>query len=172
MKYATIMTLCLIPLLTACSPTPISSLIGYSDDWQSLPQQTGPGLVADPTSPIPDVMMPIGFKAIPNKCTSKSDSVYRTANHTYQGRAKLTDLIRYFQAHLPDADWKMVNRLDDPIRKTLILNWQKGLEDLQITLSKRASVSTVVVIIQPRSSGSLMIQTPQPALPQAIQPAE
>ena len=169
MKYINILTISLIPLLTACNSAPLPSLVGYTDDWQPLQNQAGPGLVSDQTSPIPDVKVPIGFKPLPKRCSSKSDGFYRTVAHTYQGRANLTELIQYFQSELPISKWKMVNRIDDLATQTLILNWSKGYEDLRITLCKRAEVSTITVNIQQRSSGSLLTESPKEALPQPIQ---
>ncbi|QQE11632.1 hypothetical protein JD969_19450 [Planctomycetota bacterium] len=169
MRYITILTISLLPLLAACNQSTIPSLVGYTDDWQPLQKQAGPGLVADPTSPIPDVLIPIGFKPIPSRCTSTSDGIYRTVSHTYQGKANIAELIQYFQAHLPDANWQMINRIDDLATNSLILNWSKGMEDLRITLSKRSSVSTITISLQPRSSGSLMTEMPQQVLPQPVQ---
>ncbi|QDU33541.1 hypothetical protein KS4_15910 [Poriferisphaera corsica] len=169
MKKLAILTLFLLPLLTACNNTPIPAFVGYSDDWQPLSNQSGPGLVADPTSPIPDVMVPIGFKPIPARCTATSDGLYRTVSHTYQGKANVAELIQYFQTHLTDANWEMVNRMDDLATRSLILNWTKGPEDLRITLSKRVGIATITIYIQPRSAGSMMSQSPTQYLPQPVQ---
>jgi len=144
-----------LPLLVGCKSNPVKRVpfqvpvVAFTDDGQYLPQRVGPGLVADLDSPIPDVPMPIGFKPVISRCSSSFDGVARTVTHVYQGRATAAETAIFYRQQLPFFKWELQNRTDQE-DGSIILNYTKGREALNVRVSSRFNVSTVEVYITPR----------------------
>ncbi|MFW6336846.1 MAG: hypothetical protein ACOC3G_06935 [Phycisphaeraceae bacterium] len=133
--------------VAGCSRNPVAT---FSEDMQYLPRQAGPGLVADPESPIPDVPKPVNFKPIVKKSEVQTLSPARTLRHVYQGRAPLAEARVFYGQQPPFYGW----RLEDE-RFTeegeLILEYVKGAERLRIRALETGSRCTVVIRIMPRA---------------------
>jgi len=126
-----------------------------TDDWQMLAQPGGPGLVASQNSPIPDLPMPVGFKPLPGRCEHTFDSIVRTVSHVYQGVGGDSETVTFYRQQLPRHQWNQV-RLDTASAPDITLYAVKGREAVRIAIREKNSVTTVTIIIDPRS------QTPGP----------
>lgn len=159
MRYALPSKLFVITLLVVggfgCQhvKTPV---IAFNDDGSYLGYRGGKGLVAKSDSPIPDVPMPVGFKAVVSRSSSTFDGMVRTVNHTYQGRGGYGDTVEFYRGQLPLHRWQLVSRVDQPDASTS-MTYTKGREQLEVyvrqgTLLDRfdSSVTTIVVNISGR----------------------
>ncbi len=142
-------------ILAGCRQDPIEKVpfqvpvVSWSDDGEYLPHRAGPGLVAQSPSPIPDVPMPIGFKAVKSQCSSSFDGVSRTVTHVYQGRAAAAETVLFYQQQLPLFDWEKVERQTFEDGSTS-LHYTKGNEALGIRLSERHGKATIEIYMTPR----------------------
>ena len=164
MKKLSLITtlLTVVFLATACQQTPITHLTGHTDDWVGLDGPSGPGLVADPESPIVDAPMPIGFKPIPYKCSVQTDGYYRIVNHVYQGKAPLAEAIQFAKTYMEDAGWRPIDRIDDLESNTSIINFRKGLEEMSLRIRRSFSITTIHITIQPRNTAAITAIQNQP----------
>ena len=147
-------------LLQGCESASVTALTGYTDDWQALPDRSGPGLVGNPMSPIPDVLVPIGFKPLPLKCSSSFDGSFRQVSHVYQGKADTAELIHFFMQYLPNTNWKLFSKADDLATNSYVMNFKKGVESLRIRIFKQINIATIVIEIHPRNTA--IASAPQP----------
>lgn len=132
----------------ACSRNPVAT---FSEDMQYLPRQAGPGLVADPESPIPDVPKPVNFKPIVKKSEVEALSPARSLRHVYQGRAPLAEVRVFYDQQPPFYGWKLEDERFTE-EGELILEYVKGPERLRIRGLTTGSRSTLVIRIMPRSA--------------------
>ncbi|WP_432799906.1 hypothetical protein [Poriferisphaera sp. WC338] len=160
--FTTALSITLMLCLTACSTQPISSFTGYSDNWKTLEKQHGPGLIADPASPIPDVPAPIGFKPIPEHCNVVTDGYYRVVNHLYQGKANLAEMVQYAKTYMEAEGWQPIDRIDDLASNTSVINFRKGAENLSVRMTKRFAVASMYITIEPQNTAAM--GTPLPDL--------
>lgn len=123
-------------------------VVAFSDDGQYLPRDVGDGLVAAPDSKIPDVPMPIGFKADRNKSHWTWNGRARTVYHVYQGHAKQGDAVEFYQRTLPDYGWSLVDI--QSVADSAVVRYTKGPEQLAITTSQGWGVSTITIEIKAR----------------------
>lgn len=119
--------------------------VAFTDDGDYLPPDVGNGLVASPTPLIPDVPMPIGFKAVPSKCSSGFDGRVRTVRHVYQGHAKQGDAVDFYRLALVENKWDMVDM--QSVSTATVLRYTKGPERLNITADHRWGVTTLTIVI-------------------------
>jgi hypothetical protein len=136
-----------------CQRAPVSlPPFGVSQDYQVLQGQPGPGLVANPNSPIPDVPKPIGFKPLVGLSSASSDGVARTVRHVYQGVGSSADAVNFYHRALPLNHWRFVSQRTIPEGGTLIV-YNKGNEDLHIATQQGfGGVSTITIDIVPRGT--------------------
>lgn len=141
-------TTCLALLLlistTACSyvKTPV---VAFNDDGQYLPKEVGQGLVVSPNSPIPDVPMPVGFKAVASQSNWQYDGNVRVVRHVYQGHAEPSDSVEFYQRTLAGHRWALVDI--QAIDSATVLRYTKGPEQLTITTKDGWAVSTITINI-------------------------
>mgnify|MGYP006421642931 CR=1 FL=1 len=133
---------------TGCSRNPVAT---FSEDMQYLPRQAGPGLAADPASPIPDVPKPVNFKPIAKKSELETLSPARSLRHVYQGRAPLAEVRVFYGQQPPLYGWTLEDERFTE-EGELILKYVKGPERLRIRGLVKGSRSTVVIRISPRSA--------------------
>jgi len=139
--------LALLVPLCACSyvKTPV---LAFNDDGEYLPGTVGQGLVAAPTSLIPDVPTPVGFKVVNELSGHTWNGQVREVYHVYQGRSKDGDAAAFYQRTLPSNGW---NLQDIKVNgNTTTLNYSKGGERLLITIEEGWSVTTVNIDIDAR----------------------
>ncbi len=141
------LTLALLLLTaTGCSyvKTPV---VAFSDDGQYLQKDVGKGLVADPNPLIPDVPMPVGFKAVASQSHWRFDGRVRVVHHVYQGHAKQGDAVEFYQRTLPDFQWTMVDI--QSVGDATALRFVKGPEQMSVATSQGWSgVTTITIDIQ------------------------
>ncbi len=141
-----------IALLAACESSPLSTTpFGVSNDHQVLPGRPGPGLVADSVSPIPDVPKPIGFKPLPELCSSSSDGRARTVHHVYQGLAGPGDAVAFYRRQLPAKGWTLTS-FASPAGGESTLSFTKGPESLSLRTIEKGTIVTLVIDIGPAGS--------------------
>ena len=140
---------------TGCGKAFMSSMLGYSDEWQALPSRVGPGLVAQMQAPIPDVPMPIGFRPVVARSSSSFDEYARHVKHVYQGKASSAEVIRFYQRRLPNDNWQFVDMQEDTVGAA-VLNFVKGPEQLRLRIHRQFRVTTVIVNIQPQQPAGIM----------------
>ena len=138
-------------LLGACqrTPDPFGPPVAVSDNYQILQGQSGPGLVADPGSPIPDVPKPIGFKADAERSSSAGGGGGpRQVHHVYQGVGSIGEAVAFYRQALRNRGWEPAG-----IRSTeqyeAILHYVKGSEALSVKIGGGGRVSTLVIDITP-----------------------
>lgn len=172
--------LCLILMLvlTTGDLAGCQSITGIrSDDGVILPPPTGPGLVAQSRSLIPDVPTPVGFVGVGSRSSSyvTADGV-RNVNHVYQGRGSVADAVNFYRLHLPSHGWKRVREQSESRNTTMMFS--KGRESLIIRITDRRIVDVHIGIrnlqvaqpqTQPRPQTQL--QTNHPATPTRQQQA-
>jgi len=132
---------------TGCSyvKTPV---LAFSDDGDYLQRDVGPGLVASPNPLIPDVPMPIGFKAVTSQSTWHYDGRVRVVNHVYQGHAKQGDTVAFYQQALPDNHWTLTDI--QSVGDATVMNYTKGPERLELNASQGWGITTIKIQIAGR----------------------
>ena len=137
------------PLLAlgGCSyvKTPV---VAFSDDGEFLQQDVGKGLVASPNPLIPDVPMPVGFKAVASQSNWRYDGRVRVVHHVYQGHAKQGDSVEFYQRTLPEHQWTMTDI--QSVGGSTVLNYIKGPEKLAVTTEYSWGVTTITIDMQAR----------------------
>lgn len=138
--------LTLFVLLAAAGCNSIKTpAVAFSDDGQYLPQDVGDGLVRSPNPLIPDVPMPVGFKAVASQSHWQFDGNVRVVQHVYQGHAEPGDAAEFYQRTLPSNKWSLIDI--QAIGGSTVLRYAKGPEKLQITTKDGWAVSTVTINI-------------------------
>ncbi len=154
-KALPILILTAAALLAGCNSNPVRRVpfsvpvVAFTDDGAYLPNRVGPGLVAQPDAPIPDVPMPVGFKPVVTQCSSSFDGVARTVTHVYQGRARAVEAVLFYRQQLPLSNWRPVDKQVHEDGSTS-LYFVKGAESLGVRLSERFKVTTIEIFITPR----------------------
>lgn len=123
-------------------------VVAFSDDGEYLQPTVGEGLVVDPDSYIPDVPMPVGFRAVASQCTSSFDGRVRTVHHVYQGHTRPGAAAAFYQDVLPDYAWEFVETRNVSDQTTL--TYTKGAERLTVQTRHGMGVSTVTLQITAR----------------------
>lgn len=119
--------------------------VAFNDDGQYLPQDVGKGLVKSPNPLIPDVPMPVGFKAVASQCHWQYDGSVRVVQHVYQGHAEPGEATEFYQRTLASNNWAMIDI--QAIGDTTVLRYAKGPETLKITAQDGWAVSTITINI-------------------------
>ena len=138
-------------LLTAglgagCESEPQLPAVPFSAEGQYLPSQPGPGVVAAPESPIPDVPRPVGFKILPKRSSHTMQGQSRQVRHVYEGRGAPLEVVTMYRRVLPRRGWEPVGRETDPEGAT-VLRYTKGPERLRIRVAERGLGTTVTRIV-------------------------
>lgn len=133
--------------LSACSyvKTPV---VAFSDDGQYLPRDVGDGLVQSRTPLIPDVPIPVGFKADRELSHWHYDGQVRVVNHVYQGHANPGEASAFYQRVLPSKGWTMLET--QGVGDTTVLRYSKGPERLTITTDQGWGIATITINIDAR----------------------
>jgi hypothetical protein len=119
--------------------------VAFTDDGEFLPQDVGKGLVRSPNPLIPDVPMPVGFKAVASQCFFQYDGSVRVVQHVYQGHAEPGDAAEFYQRTLPSNNWSMIDI--QAVGEATVLRYTKGPEQLKITTRDGWAVSTITINI-------------------------
>ncbi len=120
--------------------------VAFNDDGQYLPQDVGEGLVKSPNPLIPDVPMPVGFKAVASQCYWQYNGNVREVNHVYQGHAEPGDAAEFYQRTLQAYYWALVDI--QGIGEETVMRYAKGPEVLKITTKDGWAVSTIRINIE------------------------
>ena len=140
---------------TGCNRVSMQPFLGYSDDWERLSSQVGPGLVAEGQSPIPDVAIPIGYTPVVSRSSSRFDEYARQVKHVYQGRSPAAEAIRFYRHQPLRDDWRFISMQEDAIG-AMVLNFVKGPEQLRIRIRQLHQVTTVIVSIDPQQADYML----------------
>ncbi|MEM9346020.1 MAG: hypothetical protein AAGB26_05320 [Planctomycetota bacterium] len=119
--------------------------VAFNDDGEYLPQDVGEGLVKSPNPLIPDVPMPVGFKAVASQSYWQYNGSVREVNHVYQGHAEPGDAAEFYQRTLPSNNWSLVDI--QGVGDATVLRYVKGPEALKITTKDGWAVSTITINI-------------------------
>lgn len=119
--------------------------VAFTDDGAFLPQDVGEGLVRSPNPLIPDVPMPVGFKAVGSQCFWQFDGNARVVQHVYQGHAEPGDAAEFYQRTLPSNNWALSDI--EAVGEATVLRYTKGPELLKITAEDGWAVSTITINI-------------------------
>ena len=145
-------------LAAGCQPQKVSVPgVPMTDEGRLIPRQAGPGLVAAPESPIPDVPVPIGFEPVVGQSWSRPGGGARLVEHLYQGVGSVPEAVRFYRQHLWQEDWQFVERREAPGGAVLL--YQKGPEQLRLRIWEARKITNVVVQIAPQ--GQLPPSIPQ-----------
>jgi hypothetical protein len=120
--------------------------VAFSDDGDYLPQDVGEGLVKSPNPLIPDVPMPVGFKAVASQCFWQYNGSVREVQHVYQGHAEPGDAAEFYQRVLPSNNWVLADI--QGVGQATVLRYTKGPEQLKITTKDGWAVSTIQINIE------------------------
>ncbi len=147
--FTTAMLLATTFMFNGCQKVDVP-LLTYSEEGVYLPPTTGPGLVANPKSPIPDVPVPIGFEPLLSKSFSSFDGYARHVTHVYQGQGTQAEAIVFYRQHLWLMGWNLIERYSEE-DNTEVLAFHKGREQLTIRLSpqKTGSILNLAIVIEP-----------------------
>lgn len=142
-----VLMLVLLPVLALTGGCNIlkNPVVSFTDDGEVLHNPAGDGLVLSPTPFIPDVPVPVGFKAVASKSSSSFNGQIRTVNHYYQGRAILGQTLEFYEAHLPRNDWRFDGQSVSGQWTTL--RYTKGAERLTVSIRHFQGVASVDVRI-------------------------
>lgn len=119
--------------------------VAFTDDGEFLPQDVGKGLVRSPNPLIPDVPMPVGFKAVASQCSFQYNGSVRVVQHVYQGHAEPGDAAEFYQRTLPSNNWTLMDI--QAIGDATVLRYTKGPELLRVTTKAGWAVSTITINI-------------------------
>jgi len=123
-------------------------VVAFSDDGEYLPGEVGDGLVAAPNPLIPDVPMPVGFRAVATQSSWHFDGRVRVVHHVYQGQANQGDGIEFYQRVLPAHNWNLVDM--QAVGKSTVMRYAKGPERLTVTTEYTWGVATITIDIEAR----------------------
>ena len=123
-------------------------VVAFSDDGEYLQKDVGEGLVVAPNPLIPDVPMPVGFKAVASQSHWRYDGRVRVVHHVYQGHAKQGDAVDFYQRTLPANHWTLVNM--QGVGEATVLRYVKGPEQLAVTATHGWGVTTITIDIEAR----------------------
>ena len=136
-------------LLTAAGCNYVKTpAVAFSDDGDYLPQDVGKGLVKSPNPLIPDVPMPLGFKAVASQCYWQYNGNVREVQHVYQGHAEPGDAAEFYQRTLLAHNWALQDI--QGVGDATVLRYIKGPERLKITTKDGWAVSTITINIDPK----------------------
>jgi hypothetical protein len=134
-------------LLTAAGCSYIKTpAVAFNDDGDYLPQDVGEGLVKSPNPLIPDVPMPVGFKAVASQCYWQFNGSVREVNHVYQGHAESGDAAEFYQRTLQTYNWALIDI--QGVGDATVMRYAKGPEVLKITTKDGWAVSTITINIE------------------------
>jgi hypothetical protein len=109
-------------------------------------------LVERRDSPIVDVPMPVGFVMIESKSRSYGSATEgRFVEHYYQGRASKADTLNFYREALSKNQWTL--RSEQNQAGTIVLQYAKGREDLNIRITEPSEVTTVQIVVRNRAGG-------------------
>lgn len=146
--WATMIAAAMIGAASAGCSTENVHVFSLSSDGQYLPPQTGPGLVAQRQSPIPDLPIPIGFVVVADQSRVEARGLSRYVRHVYQGRASMADAARFYRHHAPLHEWRS---LGEQTADGQTLMWfEKGSERLTLKLARRGGIVSIVIWITDR----------------------
>lgn len=141
-----LLALTLLIAVTGCGmKTPA---LAFSDDGAYLPRKVGQGLVASANPLIPDVPMPIGFKAVPSKSHWHYNGQIRTVTHVYQGHCEQGDALSFYREQLPDYNWTLDQI--QTVADASVMYYNKGPERLTVTSTYAWGVATITIEIDRR----------------------
>ena len=136
-------------LLTAAGCNGVKTpVVAFSGGGEYLHKPVGDGLVASPNPLIPDVPMPVGFKADAEKSNWRYDGRVRVVHHVYDGYAKQGDAVEFYQRTLPDYHWSMVDI--QSVGDSTVLHYIKGPERLAVTIDMTWGVTNIKIDIEGR----------------------
>lgn len=149
MTRSTLAALALAALLLASAGCGLKTpAVAFTDDGEYLQRDVGEGLVASPNPLIPDVPMPVGFKAVASQSSWRYDGNVRVVHHVYQGHAKQGDAIEFYRTMLPDSHWTLVDI--QSVGETSVQHYVKGPERLAVSTKHTWGVTTVTIDIEGR----------------------
>lgn len=142
-------TLALVTLICSAGCSYVKTpAVAFSDDGDYLPPDVGKGLVVAPNPLIPDVPMPVGFKAVPSQSFWRYDGQVRVVRHVYQGHCKQGEVVEFYQRVLPEHNWTLVDM--QGVGESTVVRYAKGPENLAITAKHTWGVSTITIDIDAR----------------------
>jgi len=147
-RFALIALALMLPLASVGCSHIKTPAIAFNDDGDYLPQDVGEGLVASPTPLIPDVPMPVGFKAVASQSHWRYDGRVRVVHHVYQGHAEPGDAAEFYQRSLPAHNWSLIDM--QAVGESTVLRYAKGPENLTITTTDGWAVSTIKIEVGPK----------------------
>lgn len=109
-------------------------------------------LVAQPSSALSDVPMPVGFGLVENKSRSVSAPGVRLVDHQYSGSEDKWSVGRFFKRQMPAHQWTLM--ADHMYQGDVVLDFSKGREYCVVTISAGSwvwSKTNVRVAIYPTS---------------------
>lgn len=113
----------------------------------------GPGLVSSSRRWVPDVAIPAGFDPVASRCRSETTMHGgREVSHLYQGRAGQSELVAFYQKHLPLDGWRAYDRMGRDGHEQLVFT--KGVETLWLTFEQWDSQASVWVRINQGRPGA------------------
>lgn len=122
--------------------------VAFIDDGELLPKDVGNGLVASPNPLIPDVPMPVGFKAVASQSFWNYDGRVRVVHHVYQGHANSGEAVNFYQLTLPANNWTLIDMR--AIGDATVMRYAKGPEKLSVSARDGWAVSTITIDIEAR----------------------
>ena len=122
--------------------------LAFTDDGEYLPAEHGDGLVVAPNPLIPDVPMPVGFRAVASQSHWQFDGRVRMVHHVYQGQARQGDAVDFYSRTLPSNGWELLDM--QTVGESMLLRYTKGVESLNVTVYHCWGVSTVTIVIEDR----------------------
>lgn len=95
---------------------------------------SAPALLAEPNSPIADAPVPVGYKIMESKSTSKVDPVarIRIVDHSYSGGYSELQLTRFYRDQMPAHGWTFISQ--EQTRRDITLKFTKNTEDALVTV--------------------------------------
>lgn len=123
-------------------------IVAFNDDGQYLPRDVGDGLVQARASLIPDVPMPVGFKAVASQSNWQYDGQVRVVNHVYQGHAQQGEAAAFYRRLLPANNWTPGEI--ESVGEVTVMRFTKGPERLVVTTEQGWGIATIRIKIDAR----------------------
>lgn len=95
-----------------------------------------------------DVPVPAGFKLLHKESFIFQNDYTRLGFIKYAGRAKDSDVVRFYKEKMPANGWQLINSIEYGKK---ILNFEKAQETCAISIEPATFKTTLLITVSPKS---------------------
>lgn len=135
--------------LAGCATTTGSSSSELKSEEETFARST---LAVNTKLRFDDLPVPRGFKLLEEESYVFQTEETRVALLKYAGRAKLHDLVDFYQEQMLLYNWKLLNVVE---YGRSVLNFEQGSQSCIVTIEPRGMKKIVTISVAPKAKASL-----------------